>query len=293
MTAKGADWLALLRVRQWTKNLVVFTAVVFADLLSSLPMVGRACLAFAVFCLASSALYAVNDVLDAERDRAHPTKRDRPVASGTISPTAAIVLAAGLGILALGMAWLLGRSFVLVLLAYWLIQAAYIAGLKDVLFVDVITIAIGFVLRGVGGVVAVGAPESPWLLLGAGLLMLFLATAKRRHELSTLGEAAAQHRPVLARYSIPLLDNVLNTLSAATITMYALYTFFASNTERSGYAMMLTIPFVLYGLLRYQYLVFHRGEGGSPEEVLLTDLPLVGDIGLWLGTVLLIHYVRL
>lgn len=276
---KVTDALRLIRPRQWTKNLAVFAALIFAGRLTHAADVLIVVGAFLSLDLVSSGLYAINDAMDAERDRAHPVKRERPVASGAIAPEQAYALGGVLLLAGLALAVALGWPFFAAVGAYLALQLLYGAWLKHVAIVDMLVIAFGFVLRAVAGAFVISVPVSPWLVLCVGLLGLFLATAKRRHELLLLGDDSTSHRPVLAEYSAELLDSFMVTLSAATITSYALYTFFEQRAP--GYAMMLTIPFVIYGVLRYQSIVLTEGQGGRPEEVLLTDRPILATVVLW------------
>jgi len=287
MTA--SDVLCLVRPRQWTKNLAVFAAIVFSQHLFELDLLLTTALAFVAFCLVTSGLYALNDALDAERDRQHPIKRDRPVACGRVSAAQAITIAISCGAAGVALAVFIGTPFLLTVVAYLVIQFAYLAWLKNVAIVDMLAIASGFVLRAVAGAEAINVVVSPWLVLCTGLLALFLAAAKRRHELVLLGEGSPGHRPVLEEYSAELLDSFMVTLSAATVTSYALYTFF--ETRAPGYLMMLTIPFVIYGVLRYQMLVLRSDEGGRPEDVLLGDRPIMIDIALWATAAVAVLYV--
>jgi 4-hydroxybenzoate polyprenyltransferase len=284
-----SDALRLMRPRQWTKNLAVFAAIVFAGKLTDLSLLGTVTLAFVSFCLVSSALYALNDVIDADRDRNHPVKRDRPIASGRISPAVGLGVAAALALAGGGLAFALGLPFLATVVAYVAIHLLYSFWLKHVAIVDMLVIASGFVLRAVGGAVVIAVPVSPWLVLCTGLLALFLAAAKRRHEIILLRDASGSHRPVLSEYSAELLDSFMVTLSAATVTTYALYTFFEPRSI--NHSMMLTIPFVIYGVLRYQYLVLRREGGGSPEEVLLGDAPILIDVALWIVSAIVVLYV--
>jgi 4-hydroxybenzoate polyprenyltransferase len=283
------DLIELMRPRQWTKNLAVFAAVIFAGELFDGRALAITTLAFVAFCLVSSSSYAINDVLDAARDRTHPVKRGRPVASGRVRPAVAIVLAAVLAMTGVLLAAAISTQFLIVILGYLALQGLYAVVLKNVVIVDMLAIAAGFVLRAVGGAVAIAVPVSPWLVLCTGLLALFLAAAKRRHELVLLGERSLTHRPVLGEYSAELLDSFMVTLSAATISSYALYTFF--ETRAPGNTMMLTIPFVIYGVLRYQSLVLKREAGGRPEEVLLGDGPMIAGVTLWLVAAIVALYV--
>lgn len=282
------DVVALVRPRQWTKNLAVFAALIFSGRLFSQPDAITVTLGFGALCLIAGGLYAANDSMDAEKDRQHPVKRERPVAAGRISRGAAIaigmaMIAAGLsGSLALG-----GRFFAAVC-GYCVLQVLYNVVMKNVAIIDMLVISMGFVLRAIAGAVVIDVPVSPWLVLCAGMLALFLATAKRRHELLLLRHDSSLHRPVLAEYSAELLDSFMVTLSAATITSYALYTFF--EPKAPGYSMMLGIPFVIYGVLRYQSLVLLHGRGGRPEEILLGDRPILIAVVLWAATAILALY---
>lgn len=282
--------IRLVRPRQWTKNLAVFAALIFAGRLFELPLLLTVTLAFVALDLVSAGLYAINDAIDAEFDRQHPVKRLRPVASGAISRSQAFSLGAVLMTAGLGLSFALGAPFVATVVGYVAIQLLYGAWLKHVAIVDMLVIASGFVLRAVGGAFVIDVPVSPWLVLCTGLLALFLATAKRRHELLLLRELSGGHRPVLAEYSAELLDSFMVTLSAATITSYALYTFFEQRAPY--YSMMLTIPFVIYGVLRYQSLVLLGGKGDRPEEILLGDRPILVAVLLWvLAAVLALYWL--
>ena len=283
------DIVSLMRPRQWTKNLAVFAAMVFSGQLFDLPTLGTVMLAFAALCLVSSGQYAINDALDAEKDRQHPLKRDRPVASGRITRTSAFAIAAVLITVGLALSAWLSITFLAAVLGYVGLQVLYALWLKNISIVDMLVIAMGFTIRAIAGALVISVPVSPWLVLCTGLLALFLAAAKRRHELVLLGEAASRHRPVLAEYSAELLDSFMVTLSAATVTSYALYTFFEARAP--GDSMMLTIPFVIYGVLRYQYLVLRKEGGGRPEDVLLGDRPMMIDIALWAGSAIIALYV--
>ena len=283
-----SDAIQLARPRQWTKNLAVFAAVIFSGRLFDIRLLGLTCLAFVCFCLVSCSVYALNDVLDAERDREHPVKRERPVASGRMSPSAALAESATLFVTGGALSLVIGPHFAIVLGGFVVLQLLYGFALKNVLIVDMLVIAAGFVLRAVGGAQAIAVPVSPWLILCTGLLALFLAAAKRRHEIVLLRGQSAVHRPVLSEYSAELLDSFMVTLSAATISSYALYTFFEGRAPH--YLLMLTIPFVIYGVLRYQFLVLRKEGGGQPEEVLLGDGPILADILLWVASAIAVLY---
>ena len=279
-----------LRPHQWLKNLVVLAALVFSKHLFEADAAAQAALAFAVFCALAGAVYLVNDLADLERDRLHPAKRTRPLASGELPPGLARAAAALLFVGALAASWTLGPAFVLCALAYPALGVAYSLALKHVVILDVLAVALGFVLRAVAGAVAIGVHFSPWLLVCTLLLALFLALAKRRHELVTLEDAAA-HRQILAEYSPYLLDQMIAVVTASCLTAYAFYTLAPETVEKyRTERLALTIPFVIYGIFRYLYLVHHRGEGGSPGDVLLTDRPLLVAVALCAAAMVLIVY---
>jgi len=284
-----SDAIRLMRPRQWTKNLAVFASIVFVGRLFDLRLLGITCIAFVSFCLVSSAVYAFNDVLDAEHDRHHPVKMERPVASGRMKPSTALAISATLFVAGGALAVAVGLPFAGTVGIYVVLQLLYAFVLKDVSIVCLLVIAAGFVVRAVSGAVAISVDVSPWLVLCTGLLALFLATAKRRHEIALLQGHSGEHRTALSEYSAELLDSFMVTLSAATITSYAIFTFFEPRDP--GYLMMLTIPFVIYGVLRYQSLVLRRDEGGRPEDVLLGDRPIKIDIALWVATAIIVLYV--
>jgi 4-hydroxybenzoate polyprenyltransferase len=284
-----------MRPRQWTKNLIVFMALLFSinerwevsEPSSWLPLVGWSLVTFALFCLISSADYLLNDVIDRESDRLHPDKRKRPIAAGLLSPRAAVIWAVALGTAAVGGAFALSAALTwhvgAVLAGYVILMVTYTFVLKHIVLMDMMAIGAGFVLRAMAGALAIDTPISPWLYVVTGLGALFLVVHKRRAEIALLQEGAGNHRPILEQYSPALLDQMTSLVTASTLSAYGLYTFTAENLPDNN-AMMLTIPFVLYGLLRYLYLVHQKGVGGSPEEVLLRDWPLIIDILLWVGT---------
>jgi 4-hydroxybenzoate polyprenyltransferase len=279
-----------LRPHQWLKNLVVLAALVFSKHLFDADALAQALLAFAVFCALAGAVYLVNDLADLERDRLHPAKRMRPLASGELSPNVARASAALLFVAALAAAWTLGAGFLVCALAYPALGLAYSLGLKHVVILDVLAVALGFVLRAVAGAVAIGVHFSPWLLVCTILLALFLALAKRRHELVTL-ENAVGHRQILAEYTPYLLDQMIAVVTASCLTAYAFYTLAPETVEKyRTERLALTIPFVIYGIFRYLYLVHRREQGGSPGDVLLTDRPLLAAVALWAAAMVLIVY---
>lgn len=280
-----------MRPRQWTKNLIIFLPLAFTVnqhwRLSELPYIGRLILssftAFVLFCLLSGAVYLINDLADIEKDRQHPLKRNRPLPSGRLGRFPAHVSILMLVIISLVGASLLNWVFVVIALVYFIIMIAYTVRLKNIVLVDVMTIAVGFVLRAVAGATAIEVPISPWLYVCTILLALFIVLGKRRHELLLLENDASRHRQILQEYTPQFLEQLMVLVGGATLMAYSLYTFSAENVPKN-YAMMLTIPFVLYGIFRYLYLINIKNEGGSPEEILITDRPLVIDLTLWLVT---------
>ena len=279
-----------MRPKQWIKNLLVFSGFVFTlnerwrpftpDMWSYL---GRSAAAFGLFCLLSSSVYLLNDVLDVEKDRAHPTKRNRPIASGALPPRLAVVAALVLMPLCLVLGYRLSPPFAAVTAGYLVMQLGYVFVLKNVVLLDVFIIAAGFVLRAISGAVVIGVEISPWLYIVTLLGALFLGLCKRRNELVLLESGAAQHRKILEMYTSSLLDGLTSIVASSTIMAYSLYTF-TSPSLPGNHLMMLTIPLVIFGLFRYLFLAHSRNAGGSPEEVFLRDRPLIATISLWVLT---------
>jgi len=291
--ARITDWIALLRPAQWLKNLLVFAALIFSLHLFVAQSVTRALLAFASFCLVASASYMVNDVHDAEKDRLHPIKRLRPIAANRISPRSALALAAMLAAAGLALALGVGVGFAEIAAAYAVLQLFYSFAVKDVVILDAMAIATGFVLRAVGGGVAIDVYVSPWLVICTFLLALFLAFSKRRHEVVLLEDAASAHRESLREYSPYFLDQMISVVTASTVLAYAIYTVSPEVREKLHTdSLYLTIPFVLYGIFRYLYLVHQREGGGNPTRELLTDRPLWVNVLLWIGTAIWLLYVH-
>jgi 4-hydroxybenzoate polyprenyltransferase len=284
--------LASLRPHQWTKNLLVVpAALVFSKHLFEADAVLRVSLALAVFCVLSGAAYLVNDLIDLDRDRLHPRKRLRPIASGALPVAAARSVAILLGVVGVGVSFLLGRGFATAALAYVALSLAYSFGLKHVVIIDVLAVSLGFVLRAVAGALAIDVHFSSWLVVCTILLALFLSLAKRRHELVLLDSAAGDHRRILAEYSPYLLDQMIGVVTASCLTAYVFYTLAPETVEKyQTERLALTIPFVIYGIFRYLYLVHRREEGGSPTDVLLTDRPLLVAVVLWAAVVVFIVY---
>jgi 4-hydroxybenzoate polyprenyltransferase len=283
--------LISLRPGQWTKNLFVFAALVFAQRLTDRSAALTAGLAFFVFCGLSATVYLINDVLDREQDRRHPLKAHRPIASGALAPGVAIAAAAVLGVGAMIVAWMLGWAFFQMALTYVVLLSAYSAFLKHIVILDVLTIAAGFTLRAAAGAAAIAVPISHWLLVCTTLLALFIALSKRRHELTLLTETATDHRPILGDYTPYLLDQMISVVTASTLIAYAFYTISPETTEKFGTDLLsLTIPFPLYGIFRYLYLVHRRDQGGSPAELVVNDRPLLVCVALWALSVIVIIY---
>jgi 4-hydroxybenzoate polyprenyltransferase len=279
------------RPRQWTKNLLVYFALFFtaqatwnlSDSGPALELLGKTTVAFLLFAMLSGAVYLVNDIFDADRDRLHPKKRLRPIASGALSVPIAWSSAAILAAVAIGLAVVLEPQFGWVAIGYLATMVAYSTLLKRLVIVDVIAISGGFVLRAVGGAVVLQVPVSPWLYICTGLGALFIVLSKRRSELEAAGDAAGLQRETLQRYTKPLLDQCIAIVAPSTLVAYTFYTFTAPNLPEN-HAMMLTIPFVVYGLFRYLYLVHVRNLGESPEDIFVTDVPLIVCVALWLST---------
>lgn len=280
-----------LRPSQWTKNLIIFAGLIFGQRLLDPRSVAQACGAFAIFCALSGVVYLVNDIADREADRLHPTKRLRPIASGAVSPALAGATAAVLAIGGLGAAWLLRPAFALVAVAYVGLQTLYSGPLKHIVIIDVLTIAVGFVLRAVAGAVVIDVPISHWLLILTVLLALFLALSKRRHELVLLAEGATSHRRILEEYSPYLLDQMIAVVTASTLISYVIYTIDPETQQKFHTDYLgLTLVFPLYGIFRYLYLVHQKSGGGNPSDMLLTDRPLLACVALWALTVAAIIY---
>ncbi len=283
--------LKIMRPRQWIKNVIVFFALVFDKQLFQLEPALRTLAGFALFSLISSAVYIFNDIADIEADRQHPKKRERPLPSGELPINVARVFGVFLVAFVLPTAYFLTPAFSIVLAIYFLMMLAYSSKLKHIPILDVMIIATGFVLRVHSGVTLIAVERfSPWLYVITTLGALYLGFGKRRAELELLSEGAGSHRKVLDGYTIPLLDQFITIVSGTTIVAYSLYTFTAPNLP-DNHAMMLTIPFVIYAILRYLYLVQVSHVTGSPEEVVLTDRPLQIAIALWGIVVMVVFYL--
>jgi 4-hydroxybenzoate polyprenyltransferase len=285
------DLLRSLRPAQWTKNLVIFAGLIFGKKLLDAAAVWEAIAAFIVFCALSGVDYVVNDLADRESDRRHPLKARRPIASGALPAGVAAGAALAIGSAALLAAYLMGQGFAAVAVAYLVLQLLYSGPLKHIIIIDVLTIAIGFVLRAVAGAVAVHVEISHWLFVCTILLALFLALAKRRQEIVLLAGSATSHRPILGEYTVYLLDQMIAVVTASTLLAYVFYTISPETQAKFNTAWLgLTIPFPLYGIFRYLYLVHQRDGGGSPADLLLTDRPLLTCVALWALMVAVIIY---
>jgi 4-hydroxybenzoate polyprenyltransferase len=277
-----------MRPAQWLKNGIVFAGLVFGGKLLEASAVASATLAALAFCLLSSGFYLINDVRDRDADRLHPAKRMRPDAAGELAPRTAAVLGVLLILFAIAASALLSWSLMYVFLAYAGLMAAYNLGLKEIAIIDVFAIAGGFVLRAVGGAIVVDVSISPWLLVCTMLLALLIGFGKRRHELVVLNDARG-HRRNLSVYNQAMLDQSVAVSAAGTLIAYAVYTF-DSESAQNHHRMMLTIPFVAYGVFRYLYLLYLGGQGGAPETMLLTDRPLVAAVAAWATASALLFY---
>jgi 4-hydroxybenzoate polyprenyltransferase len=291
--SRARAFLQTLRPRQWTKNLFVASPLLFSRHLFETGTFGHSVAAVFLFSLVASSVYILNDILDAKKDREHPVKRLRPIASGRLPVQAAVIGIVLLLSATLAGSYLLRPAFFFTVAGYFLLNVVYSLWLKQAVIIDVMTIAASFVLRIVAGVFAIDVPLSEWLLICASLLALFLGFSKRRHELTLLESNATIHRPVLQEYSPYFLDQMISLVTAATLICYILYTVADDTVSKFGSKnLLLTVPFVLYGLFRYMYLVHQKKTGGDPTSELLTDRPLLLSVALWALAVVIIVYVR-
>lgn len=285
------SFLRALRPHQWTKNLLVFAALLFSKHLFEPGPFVRASLAFVCFCGLAGAVYLWNDIADIERDRLHPKKKHRPLAAGRLSIRAATLGAIALVTAALTLSFALDVRLGLCAAAYLTLNLAYSFGLKHVVILDVLSISMGFVMRALAGAYAIDVPVTEWLLVLALLLALFLALAKRRHELTSLSTDATSHRAILAEYSPYLIDQMTSVVTASVVTAYTFYTLSPETVQKFGTSKLSwTLPLVLYGIFRYLYLVHQKERGDSPTDMLLTDKPLLVTVALWVILVIAIVY---
>ncbi|HET6446488.1 MAG TPA: decaprenyl-phosphate phosphoribosyltransferase [candidate division Zixibacteria bacterium] len=280
-----------MRPRQWLKNGLVFAALFFDRKVIDLESLERTTAAFIFLCMVSSAVYIMNDLADIENDRQHPTKKTRPLAAGELNPTVAIIAAVFLALGGLAAGFLLSQALGWILLTYLLIQIAYTFYFKHVVLLDVIFVASGFILRVAAGVAVISVERfSPWLYVCTGLLALLIALGRRRHELSLMGLEAGNHRAILDEYSIDLIDRLIGIVASAALVAYSLYTFMAEGLPENN-LMMLTIPFVMYGIFRYLYLIHVRHEGGAPEDIFIRDRPMQLALFFWAVVVFFALYI--
>jgi 4-hydroxybenzoate polyprenyltransferase len=283
--------LISMRPKQWIKNILIFTALVFDEKLLDLQAFLVTCAGFILFSLISSTVYILNDITDVEADRQHPKKKKRPIASGDLKVSTARWAVVFLLLVTIPLAYLLSPSFCLILLFYLVLNLSYSRWLKHIVIIDVFVLASFYVIRVVAGLTLIEVSRfSPWLYVVTTLLALYIGLGKRRAELTLLSDGAQSHRKVLDGYSLPLLDQYITIVSATTVVAYSLYTFSAPNLP-TNHAMMLTIPFAIYGILRYLYLIQTNQGGGAPEDELLSDRPLQVTILLWGLVVVLILYL--
>jgi len=282
-----------LRPQQWSKNLFIFAALIFSHEAFTIPLLIKAVIAFFVFCSLSGSLYIFNDIRDLKEDRLHPLKSKRPLAAERITRVQAVtgfIIFSALGVL---LALTLNLNFILIVLLFFVLQIAYSFWLKHIVILDVLIISIGFVMRVAAGAMAIKVDISPWLLICTLLLALFLALSKRRHELFLLKGGAGEHRTVLTDYSAVLLDQMISVVTASTVIAYCLYTISEETVAKFGTRELIyTVPFVLYGIFRYLYLIHHKFKGGTPETLILKDKPLLATILLWIISAFFIIYVR-
>ena len=283
--------LISMRPKQWTKNVIIFAALIFSQNLFHAQSFLRVLEAFLLFTLLCGSVYIFNDLIDIEKDRCHPKKSQRPLASGKLKPTNAVLVSILLGVTALVFSFLLDLRFGMVVLSYLILQLAYTFSLKHIVILDVFSVAAGFVLRVLGGAVVIDVPVSTWLLICTMLLALFLSFCKRRHELVNLEAEAVNHRRSLKEYSSYLLDQMIAVVTASTLISYALYTMSEETVEKFGTTnLRYTIPLVLFGIFRYLYLIHQKDEGGNPESIILKDKPMIFNIFFYVIIVSLFLY---
>lgn len=281
-----------MRPEQWIKNFFVFTALLFSKNLLNLSKDIDALVGFIIFCMITGCAYMINDLVDLEKDKLHPTKSQRPIASGRLNKTTAIKITTIICLVSLSFAFYINSFFGIIVLTYFLLNIGYSIYFKNIVIIDVVTIASGFVLRVLGGAVIISVTSSQWLILCTILLSLFLGFSKRRHELVLLEDNATGHRKVLEHYSPYFLDQMISVVTASTVICYALYTMSKDTIEKLGTSKLIyTIPFVLYGIFRYLYLVHQKEKGGSPTEIVFTDKPMIVNIILWVIASIVFIYI--
>lgn len=287
----------LIRPKQWVKNFLLFAGLIFSDHFTEPDRIGKAGLAFLVYCLFASTIYIINDLHDVESDKLHPRKKHRPLAAGQVTRSQAIALAGIFGVVGLVLTVVLfGWRFQAITLSYFVLMFLYTFWLKHQVILDLMVISAGFVIRSVAGIYAIEYEGevitiTPWFITCIMFLSLFVVICKRRHEITLLSDGAVSHRPVLEHYSTLFLDQMINVATTATVISYALYVTLGVQDRPGGNYMVLTLPYVLYGVFRYLYLVYQKDEGGAPESLLFHDKVLLITVVLWLLTVILIMYV--
>ncbi|BAH06394.1 decaprenyl-phosphate phosphoribosyltransferase [Clostridium kluyveri] len=282
--------IELMRPKQWIKNFFIFAAIIFSGNFLKLELLKNNLFTYVLFCVGSSVVYILNDIVDIEKDRCHPDKKNRPLPSGRVSKNTAFILASILFVLVLCFSYiLLDIKVVFIILLYIIVNVCYTFKLKNVVIIDVMTIALGFVLRVESGSIATGAEVSPWLFLCTVLLSLFLALNKRKSELTVLKDRSSSSRMILAKYSVENINKMLTIVNPSILMAYCLYTFGSIQSD----TMIFTIPFVLYGIFRYEYLMDRKNIGGKPEDVFEKDIPFLINILLWIGAVIIIIYLKL
>src|SRR4030067_2487563 len=278
----------ILRPKQWTKNLIIFSGLIFSVNLFNNALIIKDLLAFILFCGLSSSIYIINDVFDLESDRKHPLKCLRPLPSGKIKVSHAVILASVLSLVSILGSFALHYTFGIIGVIYFISFLLYSLYFKHVVMLDVLIISMGFVLRAVGGALVIEVRVSPWFLICTFLLSLFLALGKRRHELVLLNDQAGEHRKILDEYSPYFLDQMISVVTPSTLLAYSIYTL---SPDAICPNLEFTIPFVVYGIFRYLYLIHQRGEGGNPEIILLTDVPIIINLFLWgLSCIYIIYF---
>jgi len=285
--------LESLRPQQWLKNFFIFAPLIFSQNVTDPVLFKRSLLAFAIFCLLSGSLYILNDLKDMEEDKLHPIKSKRPIASDKLKKDHAIIAFVVVSVISFLLCLLLNMNFFYIALFYYILQISYSFRLKHVVILDVFIVATGFFIRVIAGGLAIEVYISPWLLICTALLALFLAMSKRRHEIILLEQDAENHRPILREYTPYLLDQMIAVVTASTVIAYCLYTISEETVTKFGTTKLLfTVPFVLYGIFRYLYLIHQKSEGGTPEVLILKDKPLLLDIVLWIVCASIIIYFK-
>ncbi len=283
--------IKLIRPAQWLKNGILLAALIFAGEITDITKDILAFSGLGIFCLLSSAVYIFNDLIDCDKDKLHPIKKNRPLASGKISQQSAIIFMIVLMVAGLFAAWQIRMEFLYIALVFVIFNMLYSIWLKNIVILDVMSVALSFVIRAYAGAIIIGVPASKWLLINTLLLSLFLSFGKRRHELLLLEHEAANHRRILEKYSPYLLDQMIGVVTASVVVMYMLYSFSSEVSTKLGTEnLFLTIPFVVYGIFRYLYLIHKEEKGGSPTNILITDMPILVTVILWILIVIYILY---